>query len=118
MRIELMLYLVHNLLKTGHYQIILNFKTVTVIATYNGNENKQNTNKCISEAEPTRCTFLYSLYYELTASTCFEDCLLIFRSRCTNNWYTACVLCLFAATRVGVFKTLFNNKSTRILLTF
>jgi hypothetical protein len=85
MHIELILYLVHNLLKTGHYQIILSFKIVTVIATYDSNENKQNTNKCISAAEPTRYTFLYSFYYELTASTCFEHYLLIFRSRCTSN---------------------------------
>jgi hypothetical protein len=37
--------------------------------------------------------FLYSIYYELIASTCFEHYLLIFRRRCTNNdWYTECVL--------------------------
>jgi hypothetical protein len=42
--------------------------------------------------------FLYSCCYELTASTCFEHYLLIFRRRCTNNtWYIACVLCLLAA---------------------
>jgi hypothetical protein len=36
---------------------------------------------------------LYSIYYELTASTCFVDYLLIFRRRCRNNtWYTARVL--------------------------
>jgi hypothetical protein len=43
--------------------------------------------------------FLYSIYYELTASTCFEYYLLIFRRCCTNNaWYTAWVLRLLAAT--------------------
>jgi hypothetical protein len=47
--------------------------------------------------------FLYSVYYELTASTCFEHYLLIFRRRRTNsNWYLACMLCLFVATRIGV----------------
>jgi hypothetical protein len=47
--------------------------------------------------------FLYSFYYELTASTCFEHYLLIFRRRCrNNNWYIACVLCGLAATRNGV----------------
>jgi hypothetical protein len=47
--------------------------------------------------------FLYSVYYELTACTCFEHYLLIFRRRCINNcWYIACVLCRLAATRVGV----------------
>jgi hypothetical protein len=47
--------------------------------------------------------FLYSVSYELTASTCFEHCLLIIRRSCiNNNWYTACVLCQLAATRVGV----------------
>jgi hypothetical protein len=47
--------------------------------------------------------FLYSVYYELTASTCFEHYLLIFTRCCTNNnWYIACVLCWLAATRVGV----------------
>jgi hypothetical protein len=44
--------------------------------------------------------FLYSVYYELTASTCFEHYMLIFRRCCTNyNWYIACVFCLSAATR-------------------
>jgi hypothetical protein len=47
--------------------------------------------------------FLYSIYYELTASTCFEHYLLIFRMCCTNNsWYIAYVLCLLAATKIGV----------------
>jgi hypothetical protein len=51
--------------------------------------------------------FLYSVYYELTFSACFEHYLLIFRRRCVNNnWYRiACVLCLLAATRVGVGST-------------
>jgi hypothetical protein len=32
--------------------------------------------------------FLYSVYYELTASTCFEPFFLIVRRRCRNvNWY-------------------------------
>jgi hypothetical protein len=44
--------------------------------------------------------FLYSVYYELTASTYFEHYLLIFRRRCTSNsWYFACVLCRLAVTR-------------------
>jgi hypothetical protein len=47
--------------------------------------------------------FLYSVYYELTASTCFEHYLLILRRLSKkNNWYIACVLCLLAATRVEV----------------
>jgi hypothetical protein len=50
-----------------------------------------------------KINLLYSVYYELTASTCFEHSLLIFRRCCTNNnWYIACVLCRLAATRVGV----------------
>jgi hypothetical protein len=37
--------------------------------------------------------FLYSVYYELTAPTCFEHYLLIFRRCCINNtWYIACVM--------------------------
>jgi hypothetical protein len=37
--------------------------------------------------------FWYSAYHELTASTCFEHYLLIFRRCYTNNtWYIACVL--------------------------
>jgi hypothetical protein len=45
--------------------------------------------------------FLYSVYYELTASTRFEHYLLILRrSGINNNWYIACVLCLLAATTV------------------
>jgi hypothetical protein len=47
--------------------------------------------------------FLYSIYYELTTSTCFEHYLLNFRRRCTNkNWYIVCVLCMLASTRTGV----------------
>jgi hypothetical protein len=47
--------------------------------------------------------FLYSVYHELTASICFEHYLLNFRRSCTNNnWYIACMLCLLAATTVGV----------------
>jgi hypothetical protein len=50
--------------------------------------------------------FLYSVYYELTASTCFEHYLPIFRIRCTNNnWCVAHVLCLLAAISVGVPRT-------------
>jgi hypothetical protein len=46
---------------------------------------------------------LYSIYYELTATTCFEHYLLIFRRCCTNNnWYIACVLCRLTANRLGV----------------
>jgi hypothetical protein len=37
--------------------------------------------------------FLCSVYYELTASTCFEHYLLTFRRRCiNNNWCIACLL--------------------------
>jgi hypothetical protein len=51
----------------------------------------------------TNCKhFLYSVYYELTASTCFEHYLLIFRRHYINNWYTAYVLCRMTATRVAV----------------
>jgi hypothetical protein len=50
--------------------------------------------------------FLYSIYYELTTSECFQHYLLIFRRRYTNyNWYFACVLCLLVATRIGVEPT-------------
>jgi hypothetical protein len=56
----------------------------------------------ISVVKQMKCTF-YSIYYELTTSTCCEHCLLIFRRCCTNNTgYIVCVLCLLAATRVGV----------------
>jgi hypothetical protein len=49
-------------------------------------------------SKPNEMHFLYSVYYELTASTCSEHYLLIFRSRRTNNnWYFACVLCMLAA---------------------
>jgi hypothetical protein len=46
--------------------------------------------------------FLYSAYYELTASTCFEHCLPIFGRCCLNNLYIVCVLYQLAAARVGV----------------
>jgi hypothetical protein len=51
---------------------------------------------------------LYSIYYELSASTCFEHYLLIFRRGYTNNsWYMAGMICLLVATRIGV--QLFNS---------
>jgi hypothetical protein len=41
---------------------------------------------------------LYSVYYELTATTCFKHYLLIFGRHCTNNSYTHCVSCQLVAT--------------------
>jgi hypothetical protein len=54
--------------------------------------------------------FLYSIYYELTACTCFEHYLLNFR-RCytNNNWYIACVLC----ARVGVHSNPGRSQQTQ-----
>jgi hypothetical protein len=41
---------------------------------------------------------VYSVYYKLEASPCFEHYLLIFRRRCSNGtWYIACVICQSAA---------------------
>jgi hypothetical protein len=46
--------------------------------------------------------FLYSVYCGLTASTCFDHYLLIFRRCCINNsWYIASVSCHLAATLVA-----------------
>jgi hypothetical protein len=54
--------------------------------------------------------FLYSVYYELTASTCFEHYLLIFRTCCINNyWYIVCVLCWLAATPGLEWMSLHSN---------
>jgi hypothetical protein len=53
--------------------------------------------------------FLYLVYYELTACTCFEHYLLIFRRRCINNsWYTAGVLCRLVAR--NMYRLLIHNK--------
>jgi hypothetical protein len=47
----------------------------------------------VSVVQPTWCT-IYSIYWKLRASTCFEHYLLILRRRCTNGtWYISCVLC-------------------------
>jgi hypothetical protein len=47
--------------------------------------------------------FVYSVYYESTAFTCFKHYLLIFRRRCINNdWYIACIFCRLAATKIEV----------------
>jgi hypothetical protein len=55
--------------------------------------------------------FLYSVYNELTAFTCFEHYLLIFRRRYLNsNWYIACVLCRVAATGAEVEHTLHTRQ--------
>jgi hypothetical protein len=54
--------------------------------------------------------FLYSIYYELTACTCFWHYLLILRRRCTNNnWYIECELCVLAASRIGVELVILSN---------
>jgi hypothetical protein len=46
--------------------------------------------------------FLFSVYYELTASTCFEHYLLIIRKHCIDkNWYILCVLCRLSVTKVA-----------------
>jgi hypothetical protein len=60
-------------------------------------------NLLLQYSRTNKMHILYSVYHELTACTCFEHYLLIF-SRCytNNNWYTACVLCLLAATRFEV----------------
>jgi hypothetical protein len=61
-----------------------------VAVAFNVNNQYSRTNKM---------HILYSVYYELTASTCFKHYLLIFRRCYTNDtWYIACVLCLLAAT--------------------
>jgi hypothetical protein len=45
--------------------------------------------------------FLFSVYYELTATTCFQHYLLIISRHCIyNNWYILCVLCRLASTLV------------------
>jgi hypothetical protein len=44
----------------------------------------------------------YSVYYKLTAATCFENYLLIFRRCYTNSLYIVCVLYVLAVTRVEV----------------
>jgi hypothetical protein len=47
--------------------------------------------------------FLLSVYYELTASTCFKYYVLIIRRHCIyNNLYILCAVCRLAASRVGV----------------
>jgi hypothetical protein len=58
------------------------------------------------DSKTNEMQFLYSIYYELTASTCFEHYLLSIRRRCTNNnWYIAWVLCLLFSTRIGTHST-------------
>jgi hypothetical protein len=51
---------------------------------------------------PKKIHFLYSVYYELTASTRFGHYFPILRRRYINDWCKACVLCRLAATSVGV----------------
>jgi hypothetical protein len=47
--------------------------------------------------------FLYSVYYEVTSSVCFKHYLLILRRRYTNSSsYVAYILCMLAASRVGL----------------
>jgi hypothetical protein len=58
---------------------------------------------------------LFLVYYELTASTCFDKYLLIFRRRYTNsNWYFMCVLCRLAATKIGVELPYHTNLARKI----
>jgi hypothetical protein len=47
-----------------------------------------------STVRPNKMHPLYSVYYELTPSTCFKHYLLIFWRHCIiNNWVILCVLC-------------------------
>jgi hypothetical protein len=75
---------------------------------------------CIVES--SRCTFYIQLYYELTASICFEHDLLIFERRSTNNnWRIACVLCLLAAPGAYTYIRVLRwavNKTLRIFLSY
>jgi hypothetical protein len=64
-------------------------------------------------SKTNKMPFMYSVYYELTASTCFEHYLLILRRQCTkNNWYSVRMLCLLAATRIGVELVAANRHNT------
>jgi hypothetical protein len=54
--------------------------------------------------------FLYSLYYELTDSACFEHYLLICRRHCINNWYIASVLCRLELP-ADIIRTQYTNWS-------
>jgi hypothetical protein len=46
--------------------------------------------------------FLFPVYCEITASTCFKHYLLIFSRHCIyNNWYILCLLCRLVVSRVG-----------------
>jgi hypothetical protein len=51
---------------------------------------------CIAQYQYSRTNRMHclcSVYCELTACTCFEHCLLIFRRRCINkNLYIACIM--------------------------
>jgi hypothetical protein len=58
---------------------------------------------CCQYCRNNKMHLLYSVYYELTACTCFEHYLLINRRNCIyKNWIIWCVLCWRAAIRVGV----------------
>jgi hypothetical protein len=83
---------------------------------------EENVTRTISIVGPTRSIFLYSVYYELTASTCFEHYLLIFRRRYINNiWLlvhnklntkdSSCWSNCTDTLRYTVNKTLSNSKS-------
>jgi hypothetical protein len=73
----------------------INFAVLNILLTVHRNTVYQ-------YSKTNEMQFLYSVYYELTTSTYFEHYLLIFRRRSTNNnWYIACVLCLFHSNPGG-----------------
>jgi hypothetical protein len=74
-----------------HYKCLVHL--VNVLLTMHHN---------ISYSWSKKMHYMFSVYCELTASTCFEHYLFIIRRHCIyNNWYIACVLCWLAASRVA-----------------
>jgi hypothetical protein len=54
---------------------------------------------CQQPSRINKMHFLFSVYYELTASTCFEHYLLIISRQCIySSLYILCILCRLAAT--------------------
>jgi hypothetical protein len=84
----------------SHSEIYLRFKINLFAAIISCNKQQRDVcgqsliciNFMYQYCKTNRMHFLYSFYYELMASTCFEHYLLIFRKCCiNNNLYIVCV---------------------------
>jgi hypothetical protein len=73
---------------------MLNYVFVKCWANQGENSTQMHLQDTQQYSRTNKMHFWYSVYYDLTASTCFKHYLPIFRKGCINNWHIACVIML------------------------